>query len=364
MCNITLEKCLKLLEWVFFLGLCIISIFFMQEVLRKYTSNATSFTQEKRPLTEQPTITICFKPYDHNFTLGKDFNITYFYYYNLTQKVSLELKSGNNYNVVDNETVILQEMTTYFSGVCQKINIESKFFPRKSKFVGIDFEKSIPNENIPELKVFITSEGNAYGIVINRWMDGETLEVDISKSFLKQVSLRSKKTIQLKSISVCSEESFYQCFERKLFEEYSFDNCPSKCSPVTLPSSTTINHPNKIPQCQNEMERECAQTILSDYFFSMNMNECSSSCSILQFKGKIVHEVNINNNHTIQLAYSFGAPEFLKLYQEYLVYDTINMFGSVGGTLGLLFGFSFTNVIAVIIQFIQKLRQQFLEKFK
>ena len=329
----------------------------MQEVLRKYTSNATSFTQEKRPLTEQPTITICFKPNDHNFTYGKDFNITYFYYYNLTKIVSWELKSGNNYNFVDNETVILQEMTTHFSGVCQKINIISNFFPSKSKFVGINFDKFIPDEKIPESKVFITSEGNAYGVVINRWMDGETLEVDIPKSFLKQVSLRSKKTILLKSISVCSEESFYQCFERKLFKEYAFDNCPRKCSPVTLPSTTSTNDPNKIPPCQNEKERECVQSILSEYFFSMDMNECPSSCSILQYKGKIVHQVNMNNNHTIQLAYSFGAPEFLKLYQEYLVYDTINMFGSVGGTLGLLFGFSFTNVISVTIQFIQKLRQ-------
>ena len=252
-------------------------------------------------------------------------------------------------------------MTTYFSGFCQKINVISKFFPRKSKFVGINFDKSIPDEKIPESKVFITSEGNAYGVVINRWMDGETLEVDIPKSFLKQVSLRSKKTILLKSISVCSEESFYQCFERKLFEEYTFDRCPSKCSPVTLPSSTNnnSNYPHKIPQCQNEMERECALSIFSDYFLSMNMNECSSSCSTLQYKGKIVHEVNINSNHTILLAYSFGAPEYLKLYQEYLVYDTINMFGSVGGTLGLLFGFSFTNVISLKIQFIQKLRQQF-----
>ena len=121
---------------------------------------------------------------------------------------------------------------------------------------------------------------------------------------------------------------------------------------MTLPNNT-----NKIPNCQNEKEQECAQTILSEYFLGMDMNECPNSCSTLQYNGKIVHEVNINDNHTIQLAYSFGAPEFLKLYQEYLVYDTINMFGSVGGTLGMLFGFSITNVISMTIQFIQKLRQ-------
>ena len=35
--------------------------------------------------------------------------------------------------------------------------------------------------------------------------------------------------------------------------------------------------------------------------------------------------------------------------EEYLIYDTINMIGSLGGTLGLFIGFSFSNVLDVMI---------------
>ena len=42
--------------------------------------------------------------------------------------------------------------------------------------------------------------------------------------------------------------------------------------------------------------------------------------------------------------------------EEYLIYDTITMISSVGGTLGMCIGFSFTNIIANIFALIQKLR--------
>ena len=35
----------------------------------------------------------------------------------------------------------------------------------------------------------------------------------------------------------------------------------------------------------------------------------------------------------------------IKVYEEYLVYDTENVIGYIGGTLGLFIGFSFQNVL-------------------
>ena len=44
----------------------------------------------------------------------------------------------------------------------------------------------------------------------------------------------------------------------------------------------------------------------------------------------------------------------MKTFHEYLIYDTIGMIGSVGGTLGMCIGFSFSNVLTNIINMIQK----------
>ena len=41
------------------------------------------------------------------------------------------------------------------------------------------------------------------------------------------------------------------------------------------------------------------------------------------------------------------------VFEEYLIFDIIGMIGSVGGTLGMCIGFSFTNVITIFFKFIE-----------
>ena len=43
------------------------------------------------------------------------------------------------------------------------------------------------------------------------------------------------------------------------------------------------------------------------------------------------------------------------MYKEYLIYDVIGMVGLVGGTLGLFIGFSFSNVLMFMIEYLQLL---------
>ena len=53
-------------------------------------------------------------------------------------------------------------------------------------------------------------------------------------------------------------------------------------------------------------------------------------------------------------AYEIDPPEEVTVFQEYVVYDTIGMIGSVGGTLGMFIGFSFTGFISSIINGLSK----------
>ena len=41
------------------------------------------------------------------------------------------------------------------------------------------------------------------------------------------------------------------------------------------------------------------------------------------------------------------------VYEEYLIYDAISMIGSVGGTLGMCIGFSFTGIISFLMNILQ-----------
>ena len=51
--------------------------------------------------------------------------------------------------------------------------------------------------------------------------------------------------------------------------------------------------------------------------------------------------------------YKFALPLKAKVYEEYLITDGITLIGSVGGTLGLFIGFSISNVVYFIVDFLK-----------
>ena len=58
------------------------------------------------------------------------------------------------------------------------------------------------------------------------------------------------------------------------------------------------------------------------------------------------------DTRSITWSYTFTS-EFTDVYEEYLVYDTTGIIGSVGGTLGLFVGFSFRDVIFYLIDYLK-----------
>ena len=57
---------------------------------------------------------------------------------------------------------------------------------------------------------------------------------------------------------------------------------------------------------------------------------------------------------TVGFGYVFSSKSKI-LYEEYLVVDIITVIGSVGGTLGMCIGFSFTNMISFLMNILQRL---------
>ena len=54
--------------------------------------------------------------------------------------------------------------------------------------------------------------------------------------------------------------------------------------------------------------------------------------------------------------YRFAPPHTEKIFKEYLIYDIVNMVGSVGGNLGMWIGFSFTGIISHLMKMIRDRR--------
>ena len=77
-------------------------------------------------------------------------------------------------------------------------------------------------------------------------------------------------------------------------------------------------------------------------------------CTYLEYSKEETWTGKISDfsNGTLGIAYIF-TPELVAVYDEYLIYNEVSMIASVGGTLGMCIGFSFTNVVSCIINFIR-----------
>ena len=64
---------------------------------------------------------------------------------------------------------------------------------------------------------------------------------------------------------------------------------------------------------------------------------------------KLLHKSKIKQQQNYK-----GTPcPMIKDMVEYFIYDAISMVGSVGGTLGMCIGFSFTGMFTILINLIQ-----------
>ena len=115
----------------------------------------------------------------------------------------------------------------------------------------------------------------------------------------------------------------------------------------------------KAPQCENTMEDDEA---LSDIYGKgfLSKYKCPKPCSILEYSGKLDYlELKYDNPKNTMIVYlRFQSPEVLTIYEEYLIYDFNGMLGSIGGTLGMFVGFSFSSIIELLINFIKNCKSE------
>ena len=336
----SLTKCFKFIEWTLYLGLGILSAYFMWGVLEKFFSNKSSFTQSEEPIEDFPVITICFVKPEYEY--GSDFVIEHgFHKGNEFQSIILEER--RTFTIFGKE-VYLEKLITMDLGNCYKISSRSTPIIKYYTRISIHFNESILYSDLPsKLKVYVTSEKNSYGVVANAWMNGKSIKVEIEKETSKSIDLKPEKYNYIAS-NKCSQESFYECFSRSYKEKLEMHSM-TKCSPISLP---------RLPMCKpNETNHEefvaLSWKVLKEI---QEQRKCPKLCTTLGYYGKISTALNVTWNATFSFDYGFISSDTLREYKEYYIYDAVSMISSVGGTLGMCVGFSFTGVISCLFNMV------------
>ena len=346
----------KLATWIIYIILVATSVWFTWGVLDKFSKQETAIQQyeDKIEALVHPTIAIC--NFDPSWEYQKVFNITYTIIQKDGLSVEIVLKLGKNDLKISEGIVSLSIIYTKYNHICYAINTPRNVDKRETVI-----KLCSPDDVLSNLAVFFTSEKNSYGITRRDWRDGEVYSFYISSRTRKDVTLTVEKNIKLK----CSEESFYEYVASKLVSEESFEICNDTCLMTSLPKGPYPICPNYNEWYSNfnraEMESDCNWSIVRDLIQNItNNDEHLKTCITTKYSG-ISHE---SSGEIGEIKYKFALPLKAKVYEEYFIIDLIGLIGSVGGTLGLFIGFSVSNLIICIIEYIQYLIEMKLRSGK
>ena len=333
----------KFLDWILYLCFCGLSAFFMREVLEKFISGKTSFAQSEEPSKELPTITLCFSNPDSiktTYEYGLDFKIKY------TLKArnietSTFLIEGTNMTVLK-EIVSLNKFISETLGNCYKFShIFFKVMDYQYSNLLVHFDNSVILPDTTKLKLFLTSEINVYGLAINQWKNGKVAKIEISKGFYETVDVQTHKSLYLPGKSNCTNVSFYECISRI------YEINEMKCLPGTYPSY--------LPVCK-ETNGKYWDKFWYVWDEVTKNGQCPKLCKKIEYFAEPVGSMKVKKfdpKAMFGFSLTFESLNFMTLVnEEYLIYDTTSMIGSVGGTLGMCIGFSFTGVMSILTNFL------------
>ena len=335
------------IEWIFFIGLCGLALYFTEEVFLKFLEGKSSFSQSEESIKDLPSFTICFKKQNFsitNYEYGTDFAITYFMLFrDKSDYVVLEEGKKLNLSIYGvKEVVHIDMVMTHDYGKCYRITAisESKHW-NLWRMIQFDFFNEMNPQYVdqPKILLFITSDKNSYGAVRNIWKNGKEMKMEIEKGFYKSLYLKAEQYNYLTDSyhSKCNYESFYECWSRQLSKALEGENI--KCSPFSLPN---------LPICKtNETQSMLSQKILNNI---LENDTCPKLCTMLEYSGS---EYEYESEHGISVLFYLISNK-ATIYDEYLIYDVINAIGAIGGTLGMCIGFSFSGVISFVIGILQE----------
>ena len=340
--NTKQDSYFKFLDWILYLCFCGLSAFFMWGVLEKFISGKTSFAKSEEPMKELPTITLCFSNPDSTKTTyeyGLDFKLEYILTIRDIVK-STFLIEGTNMTVLE-ETVGFNKFISRTLGNCFKFSHIS-FNAMDYQYANfiLYFDESAILHDATKLNLFFTTEINVFGLAVSSYRNGRVAKIEVNKGFFQQIDVRTEKLIYLSGISNCGHESFYECFCRI----YETNESSIKCFPGTLPSY--------LPICKS------LNKYMTQFWSVWNKvtknGHCPKLCKTVQY---FAETVTSHKNWDPNVAFGFGLSfdetrGMASVHEEYLIYDTTSMIGSVGGTLGMCIGFSFTGVTSILTKFL------------
>ena len=330
--------------------------FFMKDQLVAFYKGRTTITKrvESVKSLEFPTITICFDPATklsvskkYGFkTINDKFNVDIdnLTMHDIFDEVTYQMGSDyviKNYNGPDiklglnqfNDYLNSQKLSffvepirTYNSGTC--IKLEPRFeMTSAPQQIRLSIELNIDNDLPESILIILTSNISWIGLIDNVWPQFKPLKekVDLFKEYTHLMIEAEEENFH------SGHDNPGECL-KNLFQN---QNCSYTCNILSYPG---------LPPCQSVQQFKCIfNGIWSNdaYYECYNLRE-ATMYSLNSRVENPYHEDKTNLKTDVYI----GVNIMQKVIKEEVSVLTLqDLIGSVGGSLGLFFGFSFYSVI-------------------
>ena len=335
---------IKCLEWIVHLFLFGLGIFFIIQgnVVQRFLKKRTDFSQYNEDIVERPTIVTFIDPIPTNMKYGKDYHIEYQVLGSSKGKDGMILSKGEN-EVNTKKGKIVIDVEELYQGNVFKITpyqhcMDSNYHDIKYVFhnttyfdddtvkVNIIFQLSTENGSI--------SIAGHQPIYMN---DGDPKIINLKLGEVALLKAYVEKTIYIDDTEKCRREPFNDILFSK-FSQQVLQDCPKPCRPKRSYGKRLDSILAKTLEfCENN--EFCFDSIKIEKIVERMIQK---PCIKIQYRGNVQTPIGMKDQ--ARFTYHFGNPAKMIVHEEYLVYDFVTMIGSIGGTLGLCIGFSFSGL--------------------
>ena len=138
-----------------------------------------------------------------------------------------------------------------------------------------------------------------------------------------------------------------QCLVNMFIDE-NFSPCPIKCLPIQMKGFQYVNKSTSLMNCEKIEDEICnAGSKVWNKLYE-EFPSCLKPCKIITYKDSkldIYEAIYLEVGQTLA-NFDLMINSIRKIEKEALVYDTNDVIGAIGGSLGLFLGFSFFDVIS------------------
>ena len=248
-------------------------------------------------------------------------------------------------------------------------------------FIAIHISEKVKNQI--QATLYITSERNSFGAVLNGWYDGKVNPILLPRGGLSSIQLTGMKRFEYLE-KTCKNSSFYECLGEKLMTHKDCQSNGVPCTLYSFPNDKPPLCPQKIMKneaCKNRSNilsamNKCLSQIpctTEEYEFSQykdwSAEDTSNAQRILQTflnDSNLVDRLMVKYENKFVFILEFARPRWSngpyaikvqkQIHKEYLAWTVTSMIGNIGGQLGLWLGFSFTGFLAGTFNVFPRLR--------